>query len=119
MNQKIVAALIVTAVAASIVAGVVAVTYILQTSNAVDVTVTSGTINMAVTLGSSASTIQDTQTLTLIATVTDNHANGMEIKFYDNGTQIGATQTIVSLQASITIPALTLSEGVHSFTAGP
>ena len=115
--------LVVIGIALLCIAGVtLAVTYVLQTSTPVDVTVTGGTVQIPVTLSASATNMPDTDPLTLTATVTDAHGIGFVVNFYDGTTVVG-TATIANVggiyKASVTLPALSLTEGVHHFTAGP
>lgn len=123
MNDKIKTALAIVVLALIVAAVTVyAVNYVLQTSTPVDVTVTSGTVYIPVDLSASATTMPDTDPLTLTATVTDAYGIGKTVNFYD-GTTIVGTATIANVggvyKATVTLPALSLTEGVHTFTAGP
>ena len=101
---------------------VYAVDYVLQTSTPVDVVVTSGTVYIPVVLTTSSTNMPDTDALTLTATVTDANGLGKTVNFYDGAAIVG-TAAIANVggvyKATVTLPALFLTAGIHTFTAGP
>jgi hypothetical protein len=104
----------------AIIAGVgvaSAITYYLTPSSPVTVTVSSGLSAVPITLTSNGTSITDLDTLTLTVVPANIHGNGLTVYFYDNGTQVGTTQTITSGYASITLSSLAV--GTHVFTATP
>jgi hypothetical protein len=98
-------------------ASAVVVTYVLTASapQQTDVTQVIQTVNIPVGL-SVPTTVTELQTITLIASITDENGNGKIVTFREGSTVLG-TRTFVNLQASLTVGPL--SVGTHTFTAGP
>lgn len=97
-----------------------AVNYVLQLSNTVTVTVTATNIPVSVTLVSNATSMTDSDHLSLNATVTNSAANGMTVKFYDNGASIGsATIQLIGSTYQADLAVFVPATGTHLYTAGP
>lgn len=115
MNKQTTLAILVVIVIAVAVVGVVyGLSYVLQTSNQVDVTVTNGIVQVPITLAANATTLTDLDSLKLTAT-TGANGNGLTCHFYDGTISIGSA-VIAAGKAEIT---LTPAIGVHHYTAGP
>ena len=96
-----------------------AVTYVLTTSNSVPIIVTSGTVNVPVTLttNSTITSITDLDGITLIANAGAKGA-GLNVTFYDNST-INLGSRVLDASGQTQIILHNLSIGTHSYTAGP
>lgn len=114
MNQKLKAAIIIAIIASVIVGTVLGVTYLLQTSNPVDVNVTSGVVYVPVTLSANATSLTDLDGLKLTAT-TESNGNGLVCHFYDGTAHIGQATIAGGIATLEFKPSL----GSHTYTAGP
>lgn len=95
-----------------------AVDYVLQTSNQVNVTVTSGVVYVPITLSSNASILTDLDYLNLTA-VTGPNGNGLTAYFYNGTTNIG--QAIIGNVSGVYKAELIFhpAVGTNVYTAGP
>lgn len=105
------------------IATVVGATYTYQLMTSphveVDITVGSKAVLIPVTLTVNSTHPSDLDSLALTASITDVHASGMTVNFYDNETKIGS-RVFDSNNVTLTLPAGQLQGGSHhSFYAGP
>ena len=120
MNKVVQAILIVIAVASIVVGVAVAASYVLQTSNAVPVTVTGAVVNVPIILTSNASAVTDLDSVTLTATVTNPAVIGDRISFFDGVVPVDSAPILNAGSVyTATITLTDLEVRVHTFTAGP
>jgi hypothetical protein len=114
MKTKIVVALTIIFLIAGASTLALAVTYTLQESNHITVTVTSGSVNVPVVLSVNSTSITDLDHLQITA-ITNSQGNGLTAKFYD-GTILLGSQVINNGQAQITVQ---LATGSHDIASKP